>query len=34
MLQTADHGKEIQKALADRAIDPPMFDYSQLYDKF
>ena len=34
MLQTAEDGKEIQKALADRAINPTVSDYSRLYDKW
>ena len=34
ILQTAEHGNEIQKVLANRAINPTVFDYSQLYDKW
>ena len=32
MLQTAENGKEIEKALADRAINPTVSNYSRLYD--
>ena len=31
MLQTADDGKEVKKAIADRAINPTVSDYSRLY---
>lgn len=34
MLQCAEDGKETQKALADRAINPTVPDYSRLYDKW
>ena len=34
ILQTAEHGNEVQKVLADRVINPTVFDHSQLYDKW
>ncbi len=34
MLQCADDGQEVQKVLADRAVNPTVQDYSRLYDKW